>query len=96
MVQAFDDSRPRQLITPRTGGASTTGRVPPHNLEAEESVLGAMLLSRDAIAAAMENCKAEDFYKAFQLEAFDWVSLGTTKTALVYQFGTTPNATSGE
>ena len=23
-----------------------------------------MLLSRDAIAAAMENCKAEDFYKA--------------------------------
>jgi len=44
-----------------------------------------------------ENLKrAEDFYKAFQLDAFDWVSLGTTKTALVYQFGTAPNSTSGE
>jgi replicative DNA helicase len=27
------------------------GRIPPHNLEAEESLLGAMLLSRDAIVA---------------------------------------------
>ena len=31
-----------------------SGRVPPHNLEAEESLLGAMLLSRDAITAAVE------------------------------------------
>ncbi len=31
-----------------------TGRIPPHNLEAEESLLGAMLLSRDAITAAVE------------------------------------------
>ncbi len=38
-------------------------RVPPHDLDAEESLLGAMLLSRDAIAAAMEACVAEDFYK---------------------------------
>ncbi len=74
MVQAFDDSRPRRLLTPRTGGASTAGRVPPHNLEAEESVLGAMLLSRDAIAAAMENCKAEDFYKASHGYIFEAVT----------------------
>ncbi|MHB1518432.1 MAG: replicative DNA helicase [Acidimicrobiales bacterium] len=40
------------------------GRIPPHNLEAEESLLGAMLLSRDAIAAATELCKPEDFYKS--------------------------------
>ena len=40
------------------------GRIPPHNLEAEESLLGAMLLSRDAIASAMEICKPEDFYKS--------------------------------
>ena len=25
-----------------------TGRIPPHNLEAEESLLGAMMLSREA------------------------------------------------
>lgn len=28
--------------------------------------------------------RADDFYKALQLEAPNWVSLGTTKTALVY------------
>ncbi|MEX0665603.1 MAG: replicative DNA helicase [Acidimicrobiia bacterium] len=40
------------------------GRVPPHNLEAEESLLGAMLLSRDAISAATEaHVDASDFYK---------------------------------
>jgi len=37
--------------------------VPPHNLEAEESLLGSMLLSSDATAAAIEVCSAEDFYK---------------------------------
>lgn len=38
-------------------------RVPPHDLQAEESLLGAMLLSRDAIASAVELCKADDFYR---------------------------------
>jgi replicative DNA helicase len=42
----------------------SAGRVPPHNLEAEESLLGAMLLSRDAITAAVEaRVDASDFYK---------------------------------
>ncbi len=63
MVQAFDDTRPRRLIPASTGNGASTGRIPPHNLEAEESLLGAMLLSRDAIASAMEICKPEDFYK---------------------------------
>jgi len=31
--------------------------------------------------------RAEDFYKTLQLDAFDWVSLGTTKTAIVYGLG---------
>lgn len=39
------------------------GRVPPQNLEAEESLLGAMMLSRDAIAAAVEITNEGDFYK---------------------------------
>lgn len=29
--------------------------------------------------------RAQDFYKTLQLDAFEWVSLGTTKTALVYE-----------
>src|ERR1700679_960961 len=64
MVQAFDDTRPRRLIPSNGGGGLPAGRIPPHNLEAEESLLGAMLLSRDAIASAMELCKPEDFYKS--------------------------------
>jgi replicative DNA helicase len=38
-------------------------RVPPHSLEAEESVLGAMMLSAEAIATVVETVKAEDFYR---------------------------------
>ena len=60
MVQAFDDSRPRQL---RPAPVPTGPRVPPHDLDAEESLLGAMLLSPDAISVALEACEAEDFYK---------------------------------
>jgi len=38
-------------------------RLPPHNLEAEESVLGALLLDRDAIIRVASTLKAEDFYR---------------------------------
>lgn len=38
-------------------------RVPPHNVEAEESVLGAMMLSPEAIAAVVESVKVDDFYR---------------------------------
>jgi replicative DNA helicase len=88
MVQAFDESRSPRLVASNGGGRMPAGRVPPHNLEAEESLLGAMLLSRDAIASAMELCKPEDFYKSShghiftaitslfsQGEAADWVTV---------------------
>jgi replicative DNA helicase len=38
-------------------------RVPPHNIEAEESVLGSMLLSKNAIAEVLELLSEEDFYR---------------------------------
>jgi replicative DNA helicase len=38
-------------------------RIPPQNVEAEQSVLGAMLISREAIEKAGEILKAEDFYR---------------------------------
>ncbi len=44
---------------PRASGGL---RVPPHNRDAEESVLGAMLLSVDAINVGMEALRSEDFY----------------------------------
>lgn len=55
------DLRSRRSNQAATGGS--TNRVPPHNLQAEESLLGAMLLSRDAIGPAVEACSAADFYK---------------------------------
>jgi replicative DNA helicase len=42
---------------------SSLDRVPPHNLEAEESVLGSMILSHAAVADAQETLQREDFYK---------------------------------
>jgi replicative DNA helicase len=58
---AFDDRPPR-----------STGRVPPHNLQAEESVLGAALLSRDAIGIVGElGLTVRDFYSPAHQNVFD-------------------------
>ncbi len=48
-------------------------KMPPHNLEAEESLLGAMLISRDAIAEAQEIVRAEDFYREANTKIFDTI-----------------------
>lgn len=39
------------------------GRVPPHSIEAEQSVLGGILLDNEAINIALERLTAEDFYR---------------------------------
>ncbi|MFC9926741.1 replicative DNA helicase [Streptomyces sp. NPDC127190] len=44
-------------------GGSSFERVPPQDLDAEQSVLGGMLLSKDAIADVVEILKGHDFYK---------------------------------
>ncbi|MEW6059189.1 MAG: replicative DNA helicase [Actinomycetota bacterium] len=46
-------------------------RVPPHNLEAEESVLGSMMLSAEAIADVVEVVKPDDFYRSANGKIFD-------------------------
>ena len=38
-------------------------RVLPHSVEAEQSVIGSMIMSRDAIMAASEIITSEDFYQ---------------------------------
>lgn len=50
---------------PGRGGADFTAfdRTPPQDLEAEQSVLGGMLLSKDAIADVVEALRGGDFYK---------------------------------
>ena len=37
-------------------------KVPPQNIEAEKSLLGAILLSDDSFSSALELVKANDFY----------------------------------
>ena len=46
------------------------GRLPPQDLDAEQSVLGAMLLAEAAVAEATELLKAEDFYRGGHGEIF--------------------------
>jgi len=47
------------------------GRLPPQNLEAEEALLGAMLLSKDAIATAVETVSAADFHRPAHAHLFE-------------------------
>ena len=39
------------------------GKVPPHDIEAEQAVLGSMLTDKDAVIAAMESLKPDSFYR---------------------------------
>src|SRR5918995_5667040 len=61
----LNDRRPEQRVR-------TDGRVPPHNLMAEESVLGALLLSRDAIGQVSEQgLQPGDFYRPSHQHVYD-------------------------
>ena len=39
------------------------GKVPPHDLEAEQAIIGSMLTDKDAVISAIEVLKKEDFYR---------------------------------
>lgn len=72
-----DDGAPPPSGSPRRAGggrgpaSGSAGRVPPHNLAAEESLLGAMLLSRTAIDLASESVAPSDFYKPAHGHIYD-------------------------
>ncbi len=54
--------------------ATAAGRLPPANLEAEASLLGAMLLSRDAVMNAVEVASADDFYRPAHAHVFEAIA----------------------
>jgi len=63
-------------MTELTNGVETNTwssgiRVPPHNLEAEQALLGAMLISPDAVAEAVESLEIEDFYSRGHQHLFE-------------------------
>lgn len=64
-MSTIDDARP---------GRNSAARVPPHNLQAEESLLGAMLLSKEAVSIASETLTADNFYKPAHAHIFDAIS----------------------
>lgn len=39
------------------------GKIPPHDIEAEQAVIGSMLTDKDAVVAAIEVLKEDDFYR---------------------------------
>lgn len=45
-------------------------RVPPQSLEAEQSLLGSMLLDKDIVESALETVAAEDFYRESHRQIF--------------------------
>jgi replicative DNA helicase len=60
------------------GSSRGPDRVPPHSLEAEVSVLGSCLISKDAVAVALEVLKPDDFYRNAHRVVFEAVqALGT-------------------
>ena len=38
-------------------------RIPPQNVEAEQAVLGAMLIEHNAVITALERLSVDDFYR---------------------------------
>jgi replicative DNA helicase len=61
-------------MTTQLEGRRTGGAVPPHNIEAEESVLGAVMLSADAANVALEKLRPEDFYKPAHQAVFEAIT----------------------
>lgn len=51
------------IVSEGVQSGSSFERVPPQNIEAEMSVLGGMMLSKDAIADVMEVLQSSDFYR---------------------------------
>src|ERR1041384_6305214 len=75
-VSITDDTRPQSPPrSPEGGGGGGGGfdKTPPQDSAAEQSVLGGMLLSKDAIADIVEILKTHDFYRPVHSTIFDTI-----------------------
>ena len=59
-----------QIETDRSRTAPGGGRIPPSAIEVEESLIGAMLLSQEAVSIAYETVQPEDFYRPLHGQIF--------------------------
>lgn len=76
-VKRFAAGRSQSGSNASSNVSSLSARVPPNSREAEESVLGGILLDNDAINVALERIQAEDFYRP------EHVAIFAAMTALV-------------
>jgi replicative DNA helicase len=60
MARRTFDQPPKDTATPQN--MNLTNRVPPQNAEAEQSVLGSLMLDKDAVIKVADLITAEDFY----------------------------------
>ena len=61
------------IVSEGAQGGSSFERVPPQNVDAEMSVLGGMMLSKDAIADVIEILRSTDFYRPAHACVYDVV-----------------------
>ena len=59
-----------QIETDRSRTAPGGGRIPPSAIEVEESLIGAMLLSQEAVSVAYETVQPKDFYRPLHGQIF--------------------------
>ena len=59
---AGDQRQSGDIGSGQNRGDSRNDRVPPHDLLAEQSAIGGMLLSKDAVADVIETVRGVDFY----------------------------------
>ena len=55
-------------------------RIPPHDIEAEQAVLGSMLVDKDAVIAGLEVLKEDDFYREDNRAVFAAIASLYTKS----------------
>lgn len=72
-MAVVDDLGQQPTMDGPAAAAEDFGRQPPQDLAAEQSVLGGMLLSKDAIADVLERLRPGDFYRPAHQNVYDAV-----------------------
>ncbi|WP_137722955.1 replicative DNA helicase [Prescottella subtropica] len=70
-MAVVDDRGRSEYPEPPEEPTEEFGRQPPHDMVAEQSVLGGMLLSKDAIADVLEVLRPGDFYRPAHQSVYD-------------------------
>lgn len=71
---SIDELHGAPSMGPDVSVEKRTGRTPPHNIQVEQSLLGVMLLSRDAIAIALEVVESPHFYRPAHQHIFEAIT----------------------